>query len=274
MLTLKNEALQVLVDPEHGGRIVSFVELRGGTEFVCYDPRRLPVDPSLDYDGNFAGGFDELLPNDPPEDGFPDHGELWTLPLTAEWEKNALRLSGTLPLSRLRYERRMCLDGNALISEYRLVNTGKRPLDFLWKLHAALRIAEGDCFMAPAGCVQAADPGEWSLAADGMPRRWPGKYPIPGRNGRSDFFYLTDLDRGELVLKRADGHVFTCRYAPEVFACAWVFASFGRLNDAYTLIMEPATNYPCSLAGARQSRTCAGLNPGETLAATVRWQAE
>ena len=62
MLTLKNEALQVLVDPEHGGRIVSFVELRGGTEFVCYDPRRLPVDPSLDYDGNFAGGFDELLP--------------------------------------------------------------------------------------------------------------------------------------------------------------------------------------------------------------------
>ena len=110
MLTLKNEALQVLVDPEHGGRIVSFVELRGGTEFVCYDLRRLPVDPSLDYDGNFAGGFDELLPNDPPEDGFPDHGELWTLPLTAEWEKDALRLSGTLPLSRLRYERRMCLD--------------------------------------------------------------------------------------------------------------------------------------------------------------------
>ena len=63
MLTLKNEALQVLVDPEHGGRIVSFVELRGGTEFVCYDPRRLPVDPSLDYDGNFAGGL--CMPSEP-----------------------------------------------------------------------------------------------------------------------------------------------------------------------------------------------------------------
>jgi hypothetical protein len=42
------------------------------------------LERGADYDSNFYGGIDELIPNDIPEniDGIddPDHGELWTTP--------------------------------------------------------------------------------------------------------------------------------------------------------------------------------------------------
>ena len=100
---LENEFLRIATDPEHGGRITGFRDKKSGAELLWYDPARLPVDPALDYDGNFAGGMDELLPNDPPEDGFPDHGELWTLPLDCRKDGDTLVLHGQLPLCGLDY---------------------------------------------------------------------------------------------------------------------------------------------------------------------------
>ncbi len=268
---LENDCLRVVIDPNHGGRVIHFFDKRRQAEQLWYDSTRLPVNPALDYDGNFAGGMDELLPNDPPEDGFPDHGELWTLPLAWEMSDYNLWMQNRLQISQLSYRREMHLEDNALVSTYRIENTSDRPLDFLWKLHAALRIEEGDMLEAPARCVQAADPGDWSAAAHGMPRQWPGKYAIPCMDGTSDFFYLTDLTAGKLWLHRKDGGVFRCDFNTDVFHCAWIFASYGRLNDSQTLIMEPCTNYPGTLAEARRSKVCAHLEPGETLKTTVKW---
>lgn len=268
---LENNFLQIVTDSSHGGRIVRFFDKRGGGEQLWYDASRLPVNPALDYDGNFAGGIDELLPCDLPEHGFPDHGELWTLPLKSAMKEQALTLEGVLPVSRLLYRRVMHLEGASLISEYTICNTGERPLDFLWKLHAALRIAPGDRLFAPAECEQAADPGDWSKRSDGMPRRWRDGYEMPPPDGSSDFFYLTGLTAGELRLRRRDGREFCCSFDAERFPSAWVFASFGRLNGSYTAILEPCSNYPLSLDDALRSRVCARLKPGEVIHTIVRW---
>lgn len=268
---LENDFLKVAVDPAHGGRITGFLDKIRRMEQLWYDPARLPVNPALDYDGNFAGGMDELLPNDPPEEGFPDHGELWTLPLDCKADHGKLILRGTLPISRLAYSRTMRLEEHSLISEYRIENTAECPLDFLWKLHAALRIEPGDELEVPAQCVQAADPADWSKAAHGMPCRWTEKYIVPEMDGSSDFFYLTDLSGNEIRLKRPNGTVFSCQFDPEIFHCVWIFASFGRLNGSRTLIMEPCTNYPGTLKEARRSRVCASLNPGKGFQTSVKW---
>ena len=268
---LENDYLRIEVDPQHGGRITSFLGKQTQTEFLWYDAARLPVNPALDYDGNFAGGMDELLPCDLPEHGFPDHGELWTQPLQATFDGPQLILDGRLPKCGLLYRRVMHLENNSLICKYLLQNKGAEPLDFLWKLHAALAIAPGDRLLAPAHCQQAADPGDWSKAADGLPAHWSGAYAIPAMDGSSDFFYLTDLLDGSLELHREDGAFFRCDFDTAVFPCAWIFASFGRLNDSRTLIMEPCTNYPLSLDDAVKAKCCARLAPGERLSTEVRW---
>jgi len=268
---IENDFLQITVDPAHGGRITGFLDKLRGTEQLWYDPSRLPVNPALDYDGNFAGGMDELLPNDPPEDGFPDHGELWTFPLNCRKGNGKLLLQGVLPLCGLAYHREMYLAENTLIAEYRIENTTNHPQDFLWKLHAALQIECGDELDVPAQCVQAADPGNWSKKLHGMPLRWNGKYTVPEMDGTSDFFYLTGLTGNEIRLGHGNGTIFSCRFDPAIFRCVWIFASFGRLNGARTLIMEPCTNYPGTLAEAHSSKVCARLNPGECIRTMVKW---
>ena len=104
-LELANDLLSVKADPACGGRIVSFYDKEHAREYIWYDEKRLPADPLLDYDGNFAGGMDELLPCDLAEHGFPDHGELWQLPLKGEILDGKMVLKGDLPLSKLSYSR-------------------------------------------------------------------------------------------------------------------------------------------------------------------------
>lgn len=268
---LENDFLRIVLDLDMGGRIISFYDIKRDLEQLWYDPARVPMDPALDYDGNFAGGMDELLPCDLPERGYPDHGELWNLPLECQTGDDSLTVSGTLPISRLAYKRSMRLSANSLICDNCITNTSGQAVEFLWKLHAALAIAPGDKFIAPYNCVQAADPGDWSKLPDSMPQQWQNPYTIAGFDGSSDFFYLTDPTGSELILQRSNGSSFICRFDGKVFPLSWVFASFGRLNGSRTLIMEPCTNYPASLEDAARHGVCAMLENNCSINTRIIW---
>ena len=89
---LESDHLRLDVAPSVGGRVVSLIHKPSGHEFLWRN-RALPLRREAagsEYDPNFHGGIDELLPNDIPEliDGVdcPDHGELWTAPLAVQGE--------------------------------------------------------------------------------------------------------------------------------------------------------------------------------------------
>src|SRR5215831_4564493 len=89
LVRLESQFLRAEVAPSVGGRIVSLVEKRSGQELLWRNSK-LKLQPSpcgAEYDPNFFGGIDELLPNDLPETinqiDCPDHGELWTTPLVS-----------------------------------------------------------------------------------------------------------------------------------------------------------------------------------------------
>ena len=103
---LESDHLRLDVAPSVGGRVISLVHKPSGHEFLWHN-RALPLrcEPAgSEYDPNFYGGIDELLPNDIPEliDGVncPDHGELWTTPLAVQSEdRPKLLAQGTPELS-------------------------------------------------------------------------------------------------------------------------------------------------------------------------------
>ncbi|HEY5913017.1 MAG TPA: DUF5107 domain-containing protein, partial [Verrucomicrobiae bacterium] len=219
IVRLESESLRVDVAPSVGGRVVSLIEKSSGHEFLWRNgaSRLASLPAGSEYDPNFFGGIDELLPNDIPEEingvGCPDHGELWTLPLACRWDGAQLTLEGTLPRFGLRYERRMSLrdDGPFLDCQYRLTNlTGERRR-FLWKLHAALNIAAGDVINCPADRAQVVDLN-YSRFATQSPFPWPqleGKAVnvVPAADGTMDFFYLFDLRAGRIVWRRPSERV-------------------------------------------------------------------
>ncbi len=282
IVRLESEWLRAGIAPGVGGRVVSLVEKAGDHEFLWRN-RALPLQVSLpgaEYDPNFYGGIDELLPNDIPEvlNGVPcpDHGELWTAPLKWRCEDGRLQLEGLLPQFGLKYERKMELRPDApwLDFTYRITNLTTRPRQFLWKLHAALAVEPGDVIDCPARTAQVVDPN-WSRYRTLEPFAWPwiegqAANVIPAPDGTVDFFYLFDLTAGWIALRRpSEGLEFAYHFDTSVFRYVWVFASYGGFNGHYTVILEPCTTMPISVNEALARKQCSVLQPGEMLETKV-----
>ncbi len=278
---LENDQLRVAVAPAIGGRVVSIVYRPTDREFLWRNPRLTlkSCTPGSEYDPNFYGGMDELLPCDSPETingiACPDHGELWTLPLTDETTEDVLTLRGRLPRFGLDYQRSMRLEDNRLICDYRIANPANTERHFMWKLHAALVVQPGDRILCPAVKAQVADPA-WSRRKSTAPFAWPDAdgldmsiVPIP--DGGTEFLYLYDLADGRIALKAKDGARIECSFDRAVFPCCWYFASHGGLNGAFTSVLEPCTTMPISVNQAADSGFCSRLRPTEVLTTTVVW---
>jgi len=282
IVRLESDHLRVEVAPSVGGRVVSLVEKAGGHEFL-WRHRALALKPQAagaEYDPNFYGGIDELLPNDIPEviNGVscPDHGELWTTSLSWHCDGSLLKLEGTLPLFGLRYEREMFLrsDSPYLDYAYRITNPTGQPRQFLWKLHAALAVEAGDIIECPARKGQVVDLA-WSRYRTLTPFDWPtiegqGANVVPAPDGTVDFFYLSELTAGRMAWRRpGTGLTFACEFDTKVFPYAWMFASYGGFLGHYTVILEPCTSMPISVNEAAAKGQCSSLQPGEVLETRV-----
>ncbi len=283
LITLSNNHCRVVVAPEVGGRIISFVPSVTGEEVLWHNKslslfRSRPGDA---YDPAFYGGIDELLPCDLPETidsiDYPDHGELWTTALQWETCGNKLRLWGSLPLSGLAYEREMSLSSKSpeVVFHYRIKNEQEAPRHFLWKLHAALVALPGDRVSCPASTAQAADP-DYSSCPSLAPFSWPlcqgvDKSVVPEENGTSEFLYLNGLSAGTMGLERPPAGIsIQYWFDRAVFPTPWLFQSFGGFDGHFVTVLEPCTNMPMSVADAQDAGICAVLKPGETLKTSVR----
>ena len=277
VVRLTNAALEAVIAPGVGGRIVSLRDRSGGHNLLWRNQKlrleRRP--PGTAYDPNFYGGIDELLPSDIPEivagRPYPDHGELWTLALDAHTEADTLVLRGRLPVCGLRYERRLSLRGDAPLVDldYRLTNDTPAPRPYLWKLHLPVPAAPGDTIFCPAATARVADPA-WSRQADSALFPWPGHLVLPEQDGTAEFLFLEGLRNGVIGWRnREQTRELACHFDPAVFPCCWLFATFGQLDGLYTAVLEPANLAALSVADAARRGACPILAPGETVATRI-----
>jgi hypothetical protein len=282
VIRLENRFLQLDVAPGVGGRIVSLVEKRSGHSFLWRNPalrlERLP--PGSEFDPNFYGGIDDLIPNDFPEtvDGitYPDHGELWTTALSHRVDGEALHLDGMIPLAGLSYTKQVTLrsDSPRVDLDYRVENRSGAVRHFMWKLHAALKVEPGDGIICPARTARVADL-QWSRWHSLEPFSWPvieGNWvdQVPPADGTCDFFFLYNLEAGHLSWESAARDLrFALEFDTGVFPFAWLFATYGGLLGYYTVILEPCSGMPMSVNEAAALGQCSVLAPGESIATRV-----
>lgn|GEM_PF-274339 len=283
ILVLKNNHLSVSIAPSLGGKILGIFNHLFEKEFL-WTNKNLSLEihnAGADYDSNFLGGIDELLPNDIPEtiDGvaYPDHGELWTCRLHHEVSGEKILMRGILPLSQLQYCKTIYLDPQAPIIhlDYKIKNNSTGQRNFLWKLHAALDVKAGDRLVTNAKHAQVVDP-QYSRFGNTKEFEWPliegvDASVVPPKNNSMDFFYLYDVANAEMKLEARDGtNLFSYRYDKKVFPYQWYFASYGGFLDHYTVILEPCTTMPISVTEAKEKKQCSVLEPGEELITSVK----
>src|SRR5215471_9826042 len=255
IITIENKFLRCCVAPVLGGKIASVYNKQLQKEFLWKNEKLSfrELERGEDYDSNFWGGIDELIPNDIPEniDGidYPDHGELWTTSLNYEIKEDRLILSGILSLSKLFYQKTIALDDDSIKLWYKIKNTSGESRHFLWKLHAALQIHQGDKLLTSSKKGRVVDT-EYSRFSCLEEFEWPtiegvDASVIPAKNYTMDFFYLYDIAKGEMELLSGDAsHVFRYSYDKNIFPYQWYFASYGKFLDHYTVILEPCTTMP------------------------------
>jgi hypothetical protein len=281
LIRIENNHMVVDIFPAGGGKITSIYNKKLGHEFLWRNEAlHLKIyEAGTEYDPVFYGGVDELLPNDIPEniDGlaFPDHGELWTQSLTASVSNDCLTLQSILPISKLNYQKTVGLDDNGpfINTDYTITNENTHAVKFMWKLHAALKIKKGDRIVCCAGKGQVVDPA-YSRFTQIAPFKWPVVEKtdvsiIPDKNGTMDFFYIYELEEGEVGLVNEEQTYFGCRFDNNIFPYVWLFASYGGFLGHYTAILEPCTTMPISVNDAARLGQTMILQPGETVKTRV-----
>jgi hypothetical protein len=274
MVTLENKKILVEIAPEVGARIARFVHKASGYDYLWRNenlPLRLEA-PGTEYDPNFYGGIDELLPNDLEEtiDGIRclDHGELWT----AEFEYSAtpkkVVLKAMLARSGLEVGKLIWVEGNECYVSTQIINRSDTVKRFLWKLHAAVKIQPGDRITCGAKQYTAVDP-EWSRRGGEGP--WEGE-TVPEFDNSTEFLYLHPIRKGLMEWTNGE-RTFQIKFDRDVFRYCWYFASYGGFYGHHVAVLEPCTCMPKEVNVASQLGQCSVLKPGKSLFSVYRYVA-
>ncbi len=292
LVTIESDAIAVSVLPGAGGKIWSIVSRAHDFETLWHHPSIVPAahSPGTPFDDVWAGGWDEVLPNDEPErDGDPpllDHGVIWTAPATVDVIDDgsggeAVRLISVDPSRTWRLERTISLSSTRTRStiDYVLVNLSNRPQAIQWKLHPALPVRSGMTLQLPDSIVHV---DEAFTGAVGLaPTRWPyltgdDGYPVDLRHlpdpgsGAMRFFHATGLAAGWCGVHWPDpGVSLRLDFDDTLFRAISVFATWGGWRDLDVLVLEPATAPGTSLRSLRDRGDALILAPAERRATSV-----
>ena len=291
-VVLENRALRIVVLPELGGRIWSVIYKPLDREIVWQNPRIAPqkVPFGSAFDNFWCGGWEEMFPAAAPAaingEAYPDHGEIWGLTWTPSIERGtdfvALRLSCQAPISGMAVEKTLTLRGDKPSFElsYRIENQGQEEFPFLFALHPAVAVAEGNRIdfpemvfeidpSYPGTLAEVESPFQWPLARTNntetdlrlvKPASSKAVYFLYGHGHQEGWFAVTDP-----VTRFSAGFTFSAK----VFGSCWVFASYGGWRGYHMALLEPCTSYPQQLEDAISQGRAATLAPGAVLQTAV-----
>ncbi|HEX6805623.1 MAG TPA: hypothetical protein VF133_18225 [Terriglobales bacterium] len=293
-VVLENNMLRMVVLPEAGAKIWQITYKPLDADLLWNNDRIAPARLASNsrYDDVWSGGWDELFPNDEVSviegEAYPDHGELWTTPWSADpfsgGDEVGVRLHCITPISAIEVEKiiRLRPDQSRIEFEHRFTNRGTAPFPFLWKLHPAMAVSPRHRIDFPAMKVvlEPAFPG--SLAGVAGAGRWPilktaaGEVDLrritPADARQLYFFYGTEMKGNWCALTNSENRLACAwQFDPEVFRCCWLFATYGGWRSYNVAVLEPCTGYPLNFEAMKAAGRHRSLAPGETLKTSVQF---
>ena len=296
-MLVENRALRIVILPELGGRIWSVIYKPLDRELLWHNPRIAPrkVPFGAGFDDVWCGGWEEMFPTAAPctinGELLPDHGEIWSLPWVPEIEQTAdtvrVRLTCQTPVSGMTIRKTLILRGDESSFEvsYTVENSGPQEYPFLFALHPAIAVAEGDRVDFPEMLCDRDVSFPGTLGEVPLQFRWPmargphsetdlrwvkppssqALYMLYGHGFKEGWVAITDPAR-----KFSAGFI----YSPEDFPSCWIFATYGGWRRYHTILVEPCTSYPQKIEEAALAGRGKIMAPESSWKATVRFVAQ
>lgn len=284
-VVIENRWLRAVVIPALGGRVWELEDRVRGRQWLWHRPDvQLQAHPAgSNYDDVWAGGWEELFPNDGAGhfEGreLPDHGEWWTLPfevVAAQADSSArLRLEAraTAVKAACVKEFELAADTAVLTVRYSIRSEEAEPFHFLFKQHLPVSISPDCRLLLPGGRVTPVDgrfstllPSaqsfNWPLAEAGS-RRVDLRVVPPIERQLQEFVYVESLPEGWCgVHDQSTGATLRMEYDRRHMPFVWLFLAYGGWRGLYTAVLEPCTNLPKDLGEAVRRGQSARLDPG------------
>ncbi|GLX66342.1 DUF5107 domain-containing protein [Paenibacillus glycanilyticus] len=284
----ENAFICVRLVPERGGKIISLVNKRTGTEWIHRTERPwTALRNGMNWDDGDQGGWDEMFPtieacscpDEPWQDKrFPDHGEVWCMPWTYAIEGESLFLQVEGRQIPYRFGKRISLSGSELLLEYEVENPTRHLFSYLWAAHPLLNIRAGMKLEVPPSLNEieiAYSHGERLGRLSDLNR-----FPLAeGRNGETvdlsileekdknageKYYFTGKLQEGNVRLTDPmSGESMMYRFAPGEVPYLAIWAHYGAFGD-YTFAVEPATGYMDSVHRAHELGKVKQVLPGGT----------
>jgi len=292
VLVLENSRIRATIIPSLGGRVWELLDRARGRQWIWHrEGVPLAVTPTgASYDDVWAGGWEELFPNDAPNEFegrvLPDHGEWWTTAWTvAEASGGAEAVVRLVTDTRIlkascTKEYRLNCDSDTIHVSYRIESREPDSFHFLFKQHLALAITPSCELALPGGRVTAVDPAFGTMLPGPGPFDWPlarsahvddvdlSRIPAPATD--REFVYVTELPENWCGVDDVSlGASIRMRFDDHRMPFVWLFLSYGGWRDCYTTVLEPCTNMPKDLAEAVRTGQSARLDAGAVFQTSV-----
>lgn len=287
-LTLTSSTWEVVVLPFAGGRIYSLRHHGLGRELLWQNPLvpAAKIHGPASYDDNWCGGWDDVFPNDEPAivNGLPlpDHGELWSADFDiTHASPRGVRLRTNCPVSGFEVEKNIHVGEKAVSATYRIANMRSDAMPFMWKLHPAVRVAEGDRICIPAQHYRLEPASLGTLEGAELSGRWPCVHKagrcldlrsvLGPQAGELRFAYALDLTDGHCgVYRPQERSLCLWTFPKHIFSSCMLFASYGGWRGHQVAVLEPTSAWPFRLEEAITNGTCAVLGGGQKLEVEIR----
>ena len=284
-MVLENDHARAVILPELGGRVWELEDRARGRQWIWHrDDITLEAHPvGSSYDDVWAGGWEELFPNDAAGEfegrALPDHGEWWASPWSATVSTDATGASVSLSLrtkvieADCRKVYTLSHDEPTLSVRYTIHALETKPFHFLLKQHLPVAITSDCRLILPGGRAEAVDPNFGTLLEDDEPFAWPAATGpgspvdmrlIPARSSQArEFVYVRDLTAAWCgVDDLAANASLRMHFDSGALPFVWLFLTYGGWRDLYTAVLEPCTNMPKDLSEAVRLGQSAVLDPG------------
>jgi galactose mutarotase-like enzyme len=283
---LANDTIRSVIVPQFGAKIASLLDKRSGYEWMLPATLR-PVRP-IPYGATFTeydmSGWDEMFPTigvcEYPVPGahqgayLPDHGEVWAMEWGIESAYDALVLSiqgQALPYTLRRSAR---AEGDALLLDYEVRNTGSEILYYLWSAHPLFNANEHTRLILPDNVTEVVNILDNHPVLGALGTRHP--FPQTDSGFRLDqvappasrtcrkFFAPPEETVSWAVLRQEDSGAFLRMDWDAVrtpYLGVWVDEGFYTVTSC--IAVEPMTGYHDSLTTAYANNRVSSLPPGD-----------
>jgi len=291
-IALENAHVRAVVMPTLGGRVWELEDRTRRHQWIWHRPDVSLAASAMGavYDDVWAGGWEELFPNDAPGTfegrSLPDHGEWWTM----KWRVSdcssgasaRVQLSAETTVIKASCTKEFELDADAmtLSVSYRIRSEEREPFNFLFKQHLPVQLAPGCRLLLPGGRVQSVDPSFSTVATGAGPFDWPMAQSssgqdidlalVPPSTSRAkEFVYVHDLPDAWCGVEHPTGASIRMDFDRQTLPFVWLFLTYGGWRDLYTAVLEPCTNMPKDLGEATRLGQSARLARGQEFRTSV-----